>query len=396
MVVTRSLVPVPAIPPTPYALSLVAQGNQPPDTTGRRWTGGYQYLPESKAAAILRDVCDFTAVDGPALSAPTVTAAGTPSTTGGTLAAGLHTYEITSTDGNGETTASTAITATTTGSTGSVSIAWADDPEAGGYKVYGRTAGSLGLLATVGGNVNGYTDVGTPAPGAAPPGSNSTGGPVTGVQPGIVQEIPFIAVVDEVCSSFGWEAFDYVGRAERHLQIALAAAIEKEFWTGALATTKNLPNDFLANSATCTVLSSGTPVSITRGIQLLEDYNATVGLGAQAMIHVQPEAVPSLLNARRVQNFLLSEVDNIIVPGAGYTGTGPGNTTPTTGMTWIYITDMVNVRLDEPQIIPDNFAEAMDWGQMDHPNTITFRGEQIVGVDFAGIVHAGIQVNLAT
>lgn len=142
-------------------------------------------LPSHFTAAALEfaGVARATTVDkyNPTAVLPTpgpVTA--TPSTTGGTLAAGTYSYRVSATNADGETLASAAVTAATTGTTGSVALSWpavtaptGTDPVTG-YKVYGRVGGAEGLLATVTGTS--YTDTGAAAVGAPPPTANTTGG----------------------------------------------------------------------------------------------------------------------------------------------------------------------------------------------------------------------------
>lgn len=94
----------------------------------------------------------------------------TPSTTGGTLAAGTYCYEVTTVTGAGETTPSAGACATTTGATGSVVLNWTAAVGAVTYNVYGRpatTGGVFGLLGNTAGLT--FTDTNAGAPGAAPP-----------------------------------------------------------------------------------------------------------------------------------------------------------------------------------------------------------------------------------
>ena len=100
-------------------------------------------------------------------SAPTLSAAA------GTLAAATYTYAVTAYTAAGETLASTT-TAITLSATGGVASAWNAVAGAAGYRVYGRTSGSLGLLADVGNTLT-YTDSGSATPGAASPSVNGTG-----------------------------------------------------------------------------------------------------------------------------------------------------------------------------------------------------------------------------
>lgn len=113
------------------------------------------------------------------LTAPTLTA--TPSTTGGTFAAGTRFYKITVTDPDGESTAAAEVSAVTTGSTGSVGLSWTPVPGANGYKIYrGNATNTEELLATIaGGSVAAFTDTGLATHGGSVPVSNTTAGPGT-------------------------------------------------------------------------------------------------------------------------------------------------------------------------------------------------------------------------
>ena len=74
----------------------------------------------------------------------------------------------------------------------------------------------------------------------------------------------------------------------------------------------------------------------------------------------------------------MDQFDNIIVPGVGYTGTGPSTDPPSAGTTWMYATDMVATRIQKKtKVFPSTFAEALDRGQGGNPNTITFRCQRL-------------------
>ena len=368
-----------------------------------RWTEGYQYAPENFAAARLRDVCDFTTPDVPAITAPTgVTTV--PHLTGGTLAAGTYDYQVTYVNANGETVGSTKVPAViASGTVGSVTIDFPmpTDAAARGItaNVYGRVTGHIGKIAS--GITSGtFLDTGSVSPGAAVPVTNTTG--TAGYAPNLalVQFIPFIVEVTDHCSSWGWSERDYKGRAERLLENATAEAIGTEFMHGYLATAKGYPNNFLTNGASLTDLTPGTVPSFIRGLQILQDALAQGGFGGPGMLHVQPQSAPNLLTTRRVdegdKKRLLDLFDNVIVADPGYDGKGPTNAAPTTGESWIYATDLVTVQLDDPRIFPDTFSEALDRGQDGDPNTITFRAQRIAAASFDGARHFACKVKLET
>jgi hypothetical protein len=426
-----SSVVVPAIPPRPPPLSLCVSAVRPDDTSdpssapldaaqlaalpqdlrdelqamaagtdGRpMWVRGFAYAPENHYPADVRDGCDFTSVDRPALNAPTGLAL-TAHVGGGTVTAAAHAYQVTAVNANGETTALAPV-AITLASIGTVSMTWAPVANGVTYKIYGRVAGSIGLLATVGpfddDQTPSYTDTGTPAPGAVPPVSNTTGGPGAYTNLAINTIVPYLIVAEDSCSSFGFEERDFKGRALRLLKNAAPQAIEAEFWSGTLAQAKGYPNRYLTDSNLVDLTPGGGPPSVARGQQILQDYIASQGFGGQGMIHCQPQTAPSLLNARRLGPLLLDIFDNIIVPGVGYPGTAAGIGTPAAGTAVMIASDLVMVREeDEGTVFPDTFSEALDRGQAGQPNTIRFRAEEFAAAYFDGAIQAGVRVTLAT
>lgn len=418
---------VPAVPPRPPQITLVGSAIRPgsgsdpttafPDGSetallpaeleaelhareADTWVRGITWAPEQHSSGSTWDqrTGPSTKIDYAQLTPPQgLTLA---YVAGGTVPNETVSYQVTALDANGETTPCTVVTLAT-GAVGSVKLTWISVSDSATYKVYGRVGGSIGYLATVpavpGGKQVTYTDNGSPVPGAAPPVSNTTAG--SGVYSNLPVRtfIPFPLSVMDTCSSFGWEERDYKGRAARWAENAQYAVLEAEFWSGALAQAAGYPNDYLANAATCTDLTGGGTYSIARGFQILQDYIAQAGFGGQGMIHVMPQTTPNLLSVRRVGSLMLDEFDNIVVPGVGYTGTGPGGVIPATGYSYMYATDMVMVRLeDDSQIYPDTFAEALDRGQAGFPNTITFRAQKFAAAYWDGFVHACIKVQLAT
>jgi hypothetical protein len=215
----------------------------------------------------------------------------------------------------------------------------------------------------------------------------------------IVEVDPIAIVTHFTCSSFGYQAIDYVGRAQRQNDLAVPAALELEFWDGAIAQASGAPNNYLTKSGEATILNTvlGTPVSIQAGLALLQDY-LRAGLGGQGMIHVVPGAAPSLLNVRRVGKFMLDEFDNIVVPGVGYSGNGPISAlkaSPDAGTSWMFASDLVMTRVQkEARLFPDSMAEALDRGQNGEPNTVTFRAERFAMAYFDGFRLAAVLVNL--
>jgi hypothetical protein len=377
---------------------LRAELNERAAGADEQWVRGFTYAPEQHGALWLRDRCDSSTVDNPALPDPAGLAiSAKPS--GGTLPAVTHQYQIVAVNGNGHTGALAPVTISNALNDANV-LTWDNSGDVT-YSVYGRVSGSMGLLVSgltfPEGVQPTWTDTGSATPGAAVPSTNTSAGPgvYTNLSSPIV--VPFLIEAEDTCSSFGWEARDPKGRAMRWLDNGTPQAVEREFFTGNLATANGYPNDFLANAATVTDLTPGSVPSVTRGLQILQDALAQNGFGGQGMIHVQPQTAPSLLGSRRNGALLLDIFDNVIIPGVGYTGFGPGNVDPGAGYAYIYATDLVMVRSQKTgTIFPDSYSEALDRGENGEPNTVTFRAERFAAAYADWSIHACVKVQLST
>ncbi len=150
----------------------------------------------------------------PAL-APPMGLSATAGDSGGSLATGTYAYQVTAVNANGETTALAPVTAQVTGPAGAVNLAWTSVQATATYNVYGRTGGSIGLLARAGPFPEGrgsFTDTGSAAVdrGAIPPAANTTAGvgPSTqdtdlSAQVAAVPQIALVSVNPE--ASWQWE-----------------------------------------------------------------------------------------------------------------------------------------------------------------------------------------------
>jgi hypothetical protein len=367
---------------------------------GAAWTAGFQYQPENHYEAEPRDACDFTTIDYAALPTPGgLLAVAVP--LGGTQTAATHAYVVYAIDQNGHTAKSSEVTVSNALNDANV-LTWDKVADYAQYAIAGRVHGSLGLLAVVGpfdeDETATWTDTGSISPGAAPPSTNTTGGPGIYTNLAIVKVVPYLLRSEDKCTSFGFPEHDFIGRAKRLSDNAQYAGVEAEFWGGALARSLSYPNDYLTNPTTVTDVTPGSgPPSVARGLAILQDALANCGFGGQGMIHLQPQTSPTLLTSRRNGQFLYDIFDNVVVPGVGYTGLGPDNAAPTAGCAWMYATDLVMVRVeDEATVTPDSMAEALDRGQAGEPNTFTYYADRFACAYFDGSCHFGIQVTLPT
>jgi hypothetical protein len=146
-------------------------------------TFGGRYVGEN-VSQVTVDNTNLFPQDGDGQVSTPVISGSTTATTGGSLVAGTYSYRVAAVDATGGETLSSvpkaqivpAGTATNT-----VTVNWSAVTGAAGYKIYGRTAGTEALIATVGA-VATYADLGAIVPTVAPKTQNTTTvGNATGV-----------------------------------------------------------------------------------------------------------------------------------------------------------------------------------------------------------------------
>jgi hypothetical protein len=201
------------------------------------------------------------------------------------------------------------------------------------------------------------------------------------------------------CSSTGWQSVDYPGRAKRQVTNSLSNALEAEFWSGTLVPENyNLVGNCpLALSSTGGVLNATVselfvPVKPQDALAMLTGALASCGAGAQGMIHAPSQIVELWAETQALNvdgpRLRTKSRGNIVVSGGGYPGTGPASLNATgysgqisgvPGQMWVYASDMVVVRVDEPTVTPDTLAEAfvIDPVTGRKTNHISFDGHQV-------------------
>lgn len=178
--------------------------------------------------------------------------------------------------------------------------------------------------------------------------------------------------------------------ARRALDAFQSFLIEQELWTGAVATAAGFPNDFLEN--TPTALNAGGLTAYVTALAELEQALATCQPGQVGMIHAQPRTVTVWVqnglvipeaNGRRLRTAL----GTIVVPGAGYPGTGTGLDPATVAASWAYGTGLVRVHLGPVEVIED-FNRSV--------NTTIVRAERSVAAVMDECCLVSVQVDLNT
>ena len=157
---------------------------------------------------------------------------------------------------------------------------------------------------------------------------------------------PFVVQASDQCSTFGWQARDYEGRARRQLAAVRSAYIAKNFQVNTVGSSVNAPLE----SASVIVGPAADPIA---ALAEMEGAMADTYGGRRGMIHVTPQ-VFTILKAGYAIEFVGNKwqtgLGTIVVTDAGYA--------PISGVTWMYGTLMVQVRLGEVLLVPGSLEQA--------------------------------------
>jgi len=185
---------------------------------------------------------------------------------------------------------------------------------------------------------------------------------------------PFGIWATDAVSTFNFAWRDYAARATRKLIATESKLIEQQLYSNSLA----LVNPKIQDAAATTIAGGArAPVA---ALSALEDELGLCSAGIRMMIHVRPGMVVQWLKnglIRREGDVYLSPMDNIVVPGRGYTGGSPAGVAP--GATeWIYTTPVVEVRRGLIQVFPDDMGQATNTST----NSTVYWAERLVSAVF--------------
>jgi hypothetical protein len=247
------------------------------------------------------------------------------------------------------------------------------------------------------------------------PGSTGTAAASNTRRP-IRYQHPFEIDVWDECSAFGHDAADYQGRALRALLAKEQWAVEAEFERPTIEPNNNGlaqlhalnpdgTNATNPDGTTQDLSVRGTGLTSALALAYLNEAIATADIG-QGMIHCTAFLAERWQQTQGIRfdgttGKLVSANGNIIVAGNGYTGKGYDNTGGSvfgggpTPIQWAYATDLIQIRRAAvPTLYPgtDDWRAALDR----NTDTVTFRATRPYVMEWNGLCHAAVTVNVLT
>lgn len=217
-------------------------------------------------------------------------------------------------------------------------------------------------------------------------------------RPGIIDGDPIWIWSGDNCSTFGSAERDWMGRARRQLAAIESYELANELWEGTITIADTLVNRYLAGPVSDILTgAAATPVA---ALGCIEGGLAEYLHGAQGMVHVTPQLLTHLVSAQvvtRVGNLWVTPTGHIVVADAGYTGSGPDSSGPTSSSQWIYGTPIIQVRLGPVQTIPGDLASARELAAAMNRgiNDVTVLAGRVAGFQWSNeCAHVAAEVNV--
>lgn len=240
--------------------------------------------------------------------------------------------------------------------------------------------------------------------------------------PAVETYYPFVVEGSWECSTIGFGAVDYEGRAARNLELVTTKQVEQEAWTGRqmaqspsgagnMSFVRSTPAEGVLNDWDGSTAASIVPVSARDGLALIQQGLADRAHGTRGMIH----AIPYLADLFATGNMTKDEGQLLtartrgtyIVSGAGYPGTGPivvgdvdgdGNPVPhvpDANQVWMFGTSPVELRFAKMMLVPGRFDQAIDR----RTNLVHFTAEKYTAAVWdpcVGVVAVLVDLTLGT
>lgn len=200
---------------------------------------------------------------------------------------------------------------------------------------------------------------------------------------------PFLVHAGDICTAMDLRR-DGNAKARRLLLASQAESIEAELHDGTVSRAQAYGNPFLRDSATVTDLTPASgPVGPKGSLAILEARLAECR--TRSTIHASIVGALHLPDVTASGRTWTTKLGSLVVPGTGYTGTGPighAQETPPAGQTWIYGTGIVDVvlgRIEDGQVAINRDT-----------NTAESRALRLAVAGFDPCCHYAIRMVLAT
>lgn len=174
---------------------------------------------------------------------------------------------------------------------------------------------------------------------------------------------PFYVWASDDCSTWGFSARDWQGRARRQLEATQSFQVAAELWTGAI--TRTLAEDQRTGYLTDpdTVVGAGASTVFDTVVRV-ETWAARASQGRRQMVHMSPLAFATFVQEAQQYvlwsgNVAVTMRGTIVVTDDGYPGTQPRSEADD-GNEWVISSPLVAVRLDTVEILPGSFQAARD------------------------------------
>lgn len=186
---------------------------------------------------------------------------------------------------------------------------------------------------------------------------------------------PVLLYATDQCSTFGWQARDYEGRARRQLNATQSFSLAQEFQLGALRDADGLGNWALKDAQ----LIDPSPAAVSNAIAELEGAIAWTLKGRRAMIHVTPQ-VFALMHG----NYLLEHEGQKWVTAQGSIVVSDAGYAPESGGVYAYATPLVRVALGDVIITPGTLPEARAQATDRETNLTTILAQRLALIQVDG------------
>lgn len=190
-----------------------------------------------------------------------------------------------------------------------------------------------------------------------------------GVNAGQNVAFPFLLTAFDRCSSYGWQAHDYTGRATRALENMQSMLVAQQLQVDEFG----LGNASL-EQATPATPNGSTPLD---GLAVLEGAASSAYGGRKFMIHATPQSFTYLKASQAIYlsgQRWVTAMGNVVAADPGYRAIDD--------VEKMYATLPIVVRLGAVEIFPGDLAQALDRST----NTITYRAQRLALVTFDSAV----------